>query len=307
MEKTNISTLIFLIIGSFILNLLSFGLIFFKGNPFIEQYIEILKKVLFVIVILLLTYFSSKLINRLINKRLKIRSGVERAPELINRLVAIVVFILGIVLILRYFQIELTPILAALGILGLAVGLALQPTLSNLFAGLQILSNKPISLGDYIEVDGFKGYVQDIGWRSTQIKTLPNNMVIIPNSMLIGSVITNNSIFTKEMSVIVEVGVDYGSDLKKVEKITLEVAREIQKKVKGAVADFEPLVRFNTFADSNIGFSVILRVKEFMYKYTIQHEFIKSLKERYDKEGIEISWPVRKIVETRSKHSKTKK
>jgi small-conductance mechanosensitive channel len=90
-------------------------------------------------------------------------------------------------------------------------------------------------------------------------------------------------------------GVAYESDLKKVEKVTLEVAREIQKTTPGAVKDFEPLFRYKEFGDSNIHFITILRIEKPMDRFMVRNEFIKALKERYDKEKIEISWPIRKI------------
>ena len=165
----------------------------------------------------------------------------------------------------------------------------------------EIISAEPIRIGDYVEMGNWKGYVEDISWRSTTIRTLANNRIIIPNSKLTESVIINNNRPAREMSVLVQVGVDYSSNLKKVEKITIDVARKIQKTLKGAVSDFEPFTRYHTFADSNINFTVILRAKTFIDKYLITHEFIKALKERYDKEGIEISWSVRKIVDMNSK------
>jgi small-conductance mechanosensitive channel len=98
-----------------------------------------------------------------------------------------------------------------------------------------------------------------------------------------------------EMSTLVQVGVAYTSDLERVERITIEVGKRIQETVEGGVKDFTPLIRFHTFADSNINFTVVLRVRESVAQYAIKHEFIKALKKRYDEEGIEISWPVRKI------------
>ena len=176
------------------------------------------------------------------------------------------------------------------------MGLALQDTLSNLFAGLHIITDQPVNVGDYIEIEsGISGYVEDIGWRSTRVRTLPNTLVIVPNSKLAESVIINNSLPVLEMSAVVQCGVAYGSDLEKVERVTLDVAKEIQKTIPGAVETFEPVIRYHTFGDSNINFSVILRVMEPVAKYVVTHEFIKALVKRYDTEGIEISWPVRKI------------
>ena len=97
------------------------------------------------------------------------------------------------------------------------------------------------------------------------------------------------------MSVVIQCGVSYTSDLNKVERVTIDAAKRIQETVQGAVKDFEPFIRYHTFGDSNINFSVILRVKTYVDRYLVTHEFIKALKKRYDKEGIEISWPVRKI------------
>lgn len=261
--------------------------------------IKLVNNILFVLIIFVGAYFISKIITIYVDKTIKVRRGLEKTPELFNRLIIIIIFIIALVIILNYFKIQVTPILAGLGIAGLAIALALQSTLSNFFAGLQILSSEPIKIGDYVEIGDLEGYVEDIGWRAVRIKTLPNNMIIIPNSKLVESTIINYSMPIKEMSALVDVGVDYSSDLRKVEKITLDVAKKIQKTVPGAVEQFEPFIRYHTFADSNINFTVILRVKDYVSKYLIKHEFIKALKERYDKEGIEISWPIRKIVDMR--------
>ncbi|MDH5662708.1 MAG: mechanosensitive ion channel family protein, partial [Elusimicrobiota bacterium] len=204
--------------------------------------------------------------------------------------------LIAFLMILRYLNVEITPLVATLGLGGLAVGLALQNTLSNFFAGVHIISDRPINVGDYIEMEGnIAGYVEDIGWRSTRIRTLPNTIVIVPNSKIAESVIVNNYLPVQEMSIVLQCGVAYGSDLEKVEKVTVDVARKIQQTVPGAVKTFEPFIRYHTFGDSNINFSIILRVEEFVARYLVTHEFFKALKARYDKENIEISWPIRKV------------
>jgi len=124
---------------------------------------------------------------------------------------------------------------------------------------------------------------------------LPNNVALIPNEKLTKAIVTNYYLPDKEMAVLVNLGVHYDSDLKKVEKITCEVAREIMKTVPGGVPGFEPFIRYNTFGDSSIGFTVILRAKEFADQYLIKHEFIKRLHERYKKENIIIPYPIRTI------------
>ncbi len=252
---------------------------------------------LFVITVLIVSSLLSRVVTVLTSRWLKVQKRFEKTPRLINKTVTIVIYLIALLMILSYFKIEITPLVATLGIGGLAVGFALQNTLSNFFAGLHIIADKPINVGDFIELPdaNISGYVEDIGWRSVRIKTLPNTIVIVPNSKLADNIIVNDTLPEQEMAALVQCGVAYGSDLKKVEKVTIDAARKIQKTVPGAVKTFEPFIRYHTFGDSNINFTIILRVEKFVDKYLVTHEFIKALKERYDKEDIEISWPVRKI------------
>ncbi len=142
---------------------------------------------------------------------------------------------------------------------------------------------------------GEEGYVTDITWRNTTIRAIPDNMIIVPNSKLASSILTNYHQPAKVMSVIVQIGVSYDSDLTKVEKVTLEVAKEILREIEGGIPDFEPFLRYHTFDDFSINFNVMLRAKEFFDQYLIKHEFIKRIHKRYKKEGIEIPFPIRTI------------
>ena len=173
--------------------------------------------------------------------------------------------ILGFVflIILDRLKITITPFLASLGIGGLVVALALQDTLTNFFSGIYIFFDKPIRIGDYIQLEsGQEGYVAQIGWRNTRIRMLPNNMVIVPNAKLVSSQITNFYLPETEMAALVQVGVSYQSDLEKVERVTIEVAKEVLEQVDGGVKEFEPFIRYHTFSDFSINFTVILRAKE---------------------------------------------
>jgi len=250
----------------------------------------------FIVSVLMVSLVVSRILNVLIGDWLTVHRRFKRMPQLIGKIITIFIYIIAFLMVLSYFNIEISPLVATLGIGALAVGLALQDTLKNFFAGLHIISDRPVNVGDFIEIEGdISGYVEDIGWRSTRIRTIRNTIVIIPNSKLAESTIINDSMPEEEMSVYVECGVAYESDLKKVEEVTVDVARKIQETVPGAAREFEPFVRYRTFGDSNIDFRVILRVEEPVQKYLVTHEFMKALKERYDKEGIEISWPIRKI------------
>jgi small-conductance mechanosensitive channel len=206
------------------------------------------------------------------------------------------VLVVGLLVIFQTLGINVTPILTALGVGGLAVALALQDTLSNLFAGLHILAVRQIRPGDFIRLEsGEEGYVVDIGWRNTTIRTLPNNLVIIPNTKLATTVVTNYSLPESETAVPVQVSVSYGSDLERVERVTLEVAREVLQTVPGGVPEFDPVIRYHTLGDSGIQFTVVLRTQAYPDQHLLRHEFIKRLYRRYRQEGIEIPFPVRTV------------
>jgi len=251
----------------------------------------------FVAIVFLIALVLSRVMVVLTNKWLKVKRKYERAPKLINKIISFSIYLVATLIALGHFDVEVTPVIATLGLGGLAIGLALQKTLSDFFSGIHIVSDRPIDVGDFIEIENgtLSGFVEDIGWRSTRIRTLPNNLVIVPNSKLAEGIIVNASMPSKEMGVIVKCGVSYEEDLDRVEKVTFDVATKAQKKLKGAVRGFKPLIRFNKFGESNINFSIILRVEDPVAKYLVVHEFIKMLKKEFDKKNIEISWPVRKI------------
>jgi small-conductance mechanosensitive channel len=214
----------------------------------------------------------------------------------IKKVIKGVVLFLAFIAILGVLGVNLDSVVVGLGVGGIAIALALQDTLSQFFSGAYIILDRPIKIGDFIELDsGEKGYVTDIGWRSTRIRFLSNNLIIIPNSKLASSKIINYDSPQQEQSVVFPVGISYNDDLEKVEKVTVDVARKMQKSIEGAVKDFEPFIRYNEFGDSNINFSVILRVKDYVARYRLIHEFMKALKKEYGRKGIEISWPVTKV------------
>jgi small-conductance mechanosensitive channel len=213
-----------------------------------------------------------------------------------KNIAVIIIYVLGFLIMLDYLGISITPIITALGVGGLAVAFALQDTLSNLFSGLHILMTKKIRPGDYVKLDsGDEGYVVDITWRNTTIRALANNIIVVPNKKLAESIVVNFDLPEREMAVLVDVSVSYDTDLQKAEKVILEVAKEAMRSIPGAVAEFEPFIRYNLFGDSGIQCTVILRAKEFVSQYLIKHEFIKELHARFKKEGIEIPFPARKV------------
>ncbi len=224
--------------------------------------------------------------------------GAIKSPTLVVSLARLAVGVLGVFIILQNLGINITPLITALGIGGLAVALALQDTLGNLFAGVQIILSKQVRPRDYVRLSsGEEGWVTDVKGRNTTIQTFPDgNLVVVPNSVLANSILMNFSMPRKALWVSVEVGVSYDSDLERVETVSLEVAREVLADVDGGVPTEEPLVRFHTFADSSVNYEVRMMVREFTAQGPMRHEFIKRLHRRFGEEGIEIPFPIRTVV-----------
>lgn len=269
-------------------------------QPFIHA---IALKVLRVILILSVTFVLARVCAGFVELYSRKAGGVFLTTTLFSTITKIVVSIIGLLVVLDSLGISITPMLTALGVGGLAVALALQDTLSNLFAGIQIIASKKVRVGDYIKLDtGDEGYVTDITWRNTTIRALPNNIIVVPNAKLASAIVTDYYMPDREIAVLVQVGVRYGSDLERVERVTIEVAKEVMREVPGGVPDFQPLIRYHTFGDFSVNFTTILRAREYADQYTLKHEFIKRLHRRYQQEGIEIPFPIRTVfMEQRKK------
>ena len=197
---------------------------------------------------------------------------------------------------LDIFGINITPLVAGLGIAGLAVALALQPTLGNLFAGTYVVSEGIISVGDYIEMsDGTAGFVMDVSWRSTRLRTRTNNLVIVPNSHFAETVITNYNRPEDPVNMIIPCGVAYESDLLRVEAVSLEVANGVRREFPEAEPEFEPRFFYQAFGDSNIDFVVVIQARNRLAGFAVRSELIKQLHSRFTAEGITINYPVRTL------------
>jgi small-conductance mechanosensitive channel len=254
-------------------------------------------QVLVALLILTATLTAARVVVGLVQSLPLARSGVAGSATIFVNITRITVLAMGLLVLLQTLGISIAPLITALGVGGLAVALALQDTLANLFAGVHILVSKTVQPGDYIRLDsGEEGYVVDINWRNTVVRQLPNNLVIISNAKLASAIMTNFHQPEQQMTLLVQAGVGYASDLEHVERVTIEVAEEVMTEVSGGVRDHEPTVRFHTFGESSIDFSVILGVNEFSDQYLIKHEFIKRLHRRYQDEDIEIPFPMRTVV-----------
>jgi small-conductance mechanosensitive channel len=184
-----------------------------------------------------------------------------------------------------------------LGLGSVAVALALQDTLSNFFAGVYLRLDNPVRVGDYIRLEsGEEGFVIEQGWRSARIRTLPNNVVVVPNAKLASTIVTNYSLPEPQMSLLISVGVSYQSDPDQVERILVEEVTNASGQIEGLVATPPPFVRFIPgFGDSSLNFTLICRVASFVDQYLVQHELRKRIFARFRQEGITIPFPQRDV------------
>jgi small-conductance mechanosensitive channel len=267
----------------------------FSGLP--AKHIAYLSKILHVVIILSVTVASATLSGRLFKNYVQKTNIPIPTTGLAYGILKGTIIIIGFLIVLTDLGISITPLITALGVGGLAVALALQDTLANLFAGVHILMEKSLRIGDFVKLEtGQEGYVDDITWRTTRVRMLPNNVVVIPNSKLAQSVLTNYYLPEKRMSLLISIGVSYSADPEQVERILVEEAKKGTADIPGLLANPEPFVRFIPgFGESSLDFTLICQVAEFTDQYLAQHELRKRIFKRFKKEGIEIPFPHRTV------------
>ena len=215
---------------------------------------------------------------------------------LLKRVSVAVIYGLGGLLVLDLLNINITPLIAGLGLGGLAVALALQPTLANLFAGTYVMTEGVIAPEDYISLEGgITGYVVDVGWRSTRIRTWENNLVVVPNNRFAETIITNFQQPVSAVNVYLVCGVSYDSDLRRVEQVCQEVMDEVLDTVPQAVREYGSYFGYESFGDSNINFWLFLQAKNRLDSFIVQTELVKLLHARLVEEDITINYPVRTL------------
>ncbi|MCE5323458.1 mechanosensitive ion channel family protein [bacterium] len=257
---------------------------------YIVKYNSIFDAVTAVVVLVAIT----SIINLAI--RWYVGTGVDKKSQLsmFRKLAILIVWIIGAVQILAMMGVKVTALVASLGIAGLAVGLALQDTIANLFAGFYLVVDRTVRLGDYIKLDsGQEGFVETVGWRNTQVRLASNNLALIPNAKLIQSVITNMTLPNPVLSIYTYAGVDNKNNLERVEKAAIEAANEVLKSFPGGDMSFPPVLRFKEFIESSITFVVVFRATDVDAQYLLQHEYMKALQKRFNQENIDIFFPIK--------------
>lgn len=223
--------------------------------------------------------------------------GALPVSTLSQTLAQLAVLILGVLVILNQLGFSIAPILTALGVGGLAVALALQDTLSNLFAGFYVAVARQVRLGDYIKLDGGQeGYVIDINWRSTSIRSLANNLIVVPNSKLAQAIVINYHLPEKRMGTGLQVNVALDSDVAQVEQVLLDIGLAAARDVPGMLADPAPSVAFDPgVGESSLGFSLNYQVAEFVNQFAVRNELRRRIFLRFREERIQIPFPTRTV------------
>ena len=220
----------------------------------------------------------------------------QRLVPLIHRVSIALIYALGGLLILDHLNVNISPLIAGLGLGGLSVALALQPTLANLFAGTYVMTEGAVTTGDYIQLEGgVEGYVMEVSWRSTRLQTWTNNMVVIPNSKFAETIITNFQKPAPPVNLYLTCGVSYDSDLFMIENICQEVMSQILEKDSNAVKEYGSWFGFESFGESNVNFWVFLQAKDRLASFLLQTTVMQNLHSRFKKDGIVINYPVRSL------------
>ena len=243
---------------------------------------------------------AARLILRMVSAWIDVNPALKPLGPGIRLTIKVLIIPVILILVLQAFGVRVEAFLAGLGIGALAVGLALQDVLKNIFAGVQLVMDQPVRAGDYVKLaNGIEGTVIEMGLRSTKLLTNEHNTVILPNATLANEVITNTDLIDHTFAHSVIVGVVYGSDTRRVESVLLEEAKAFAANEQGAVkengATDVVFVRFHSFGDSALNFRVTVRLNRFQGSPGLASELNHRIYERLKREGIEIAFPTRTV------------
>lgn len=265
-----------------------------KLNGWLDAIILKLPNLFLAIIIMVAFYYLAKVVSKMARKYLFDKVQQESIKDLSTKFVFGFVMLIGFFLALGIMDLDkvLTSILAGAGVAGLAIGLAVQATLSNSVSGVMLSFIPSLRIGDYVDTNGYSGFVSEINLRSIVLRKPDNNYVVIPNSKIVDNPFTNYSL-TERSRIGVSCGVGYESNLQQVEDLVLEIiSKEFPQKEDEGVEFF-----FTEFGDSSINFITRfwIDLTKSKHKLAAQHKAIKLIKARFDKEGINIPFPIRTL------------
>jgi small-conductance mechanosensitive channel len=213
---------------------------------------------------------------------------------LLTKVGAVLIGLLGLITVLENVGVDVNSLVVSLGVGSLAVGLAAQDTLANMFAGFTLMLDRPFRIGDRIQLaSGEVGDVETIGIRATRVKTLDETLLIVPNSVLTKEKVLNLSRPTRALTTRVEVGVAYGSDPDVVKRILRESALGSAR----IDPEREPVVVLQRFGDFSLNYQLVFWVKDYIEQGLCRSEVQEEIYRRLSEAGIEIPFPVRRVIQ----------
>ena len=273
----------------------SFSKLLDKLSGWLDSLILNLPNFLIALLVFVISYWISRNLQGLTNKYLKRIIRQPAIRSLVANVVSILTIVLGLILALSILNLDGTikSLLAGAGVAGLAISLALQGTLSNTFSGLFIAIKDELNIGDWIETNGFSGKVMEIDLRNTKIKEADNNIVVLPNKLILENPFKNYGL-TERIRTTITCGVDYDSDLTKVKKIATESIKSIYPPSEGESIEFY----FTDFGGSSIDFLLRFWVdaKENLTALEVKSNAILKINETFNSNGINIPFPIRTII-----------
>lgn len=268
-----------------------------SASPLPDEVQAIVGQGVAVLIIFSATLVAGNVASGLLNSSLRIGPNQSAASGIVRTLVRGVVLLVGLSLVLHSLGVSIGPILTALGVGGLAVALALQDTLGNLFAGIHILLEKPFQIGHFVRLEGGdEGFVKDIGWRTTRLQTLNEQTVVIPNANIAGSKIINMSLPTSVVRVERPIGVGFGSDTAHVERVLLDELQRAVAELPQTVTEPPPDVLMVSLGAYSLDYSVRFYIRDISMERMACHHMITRIFNRLRAENIEIPFPFTEVA-----------
>lgn len=266
-----------------------------KLQSWVNIIIENIPNFILAVIVLTVSYFAARYVNKQVSRLVSKRIDQVSIAKMIAKISAVIVVLTGLFLSLGIMNLgkALTSLLAGAGVVGLAIGLALQGTLSNTFAGIILSFRKKIQIGNWVETNGYSGEVIDINLKDFTIKEADNNIVVIPNKLILENPLKNYSLTTK-MRVFLECGVGYESDLEKVRNLTKQTIANAFEQVK---SEDEVEFYYTEFGSSSINYlcRFWIDAESMLEKLKAKTKAIIEIKKAYRKDGINIPFPIRTL------------
>jgi len=257
--------------------------------------------VFYILIALLLSFTASRIVKVFLDWYGEIASEKKHLSItmfiFLRKIISVGVYVIAVIIVLGHFNVEIAPLIAGLGIFGLAIAFGLKETMANLFAALFLVMDKSINIGDYIQLeDGTKAYIEDISWRSVRIRSTMGNTIIVPNSKFVTQNISSYDYPESPMTTSISLGVSYDSDLDQVEYVAKQVGQAVIKEEGIKVIENNPTIRFNLLGESSIDFAIYLKVDKVVDEGRVKHALIKKMIKEFKNKGIDIPYPHRVIM-----------